>query len=107
MIDQLDYRLEFVKNYAQCEVYNFRSLKDPVLFIKKTTDYFGADVCIDAVGCEAAGNVPNTILGRKMLLQGGSTTALHWVINSVKKVVLFSLLVFMGLLMLWCRLAMY
>ena len=27
----------------------------------------------------------NTLLGRKLLLQGGSTTALHWAINSVKK----------------------
>ncbi|PAM96129.1 glutathione-dependent formaldehyde dehydrogenase, partial [Flavobacterium sp. IR1] len=53
--------------------------------IKKITDYLGADVCIDAVGCEAAGDTMNTLLGRKMLLQGGSTTALHWAINSVKK----------------------
>jgi threonine dehydrogenase-like Zn-dependent dehydrogenase len=85
VIDQLEYRLEFVRNYAQCEAYNFRSLGDPVLFIKKTTDYFGADVCIDAVGCEAAGNTMQSILGRKMLLQGGSATALHWAINAVKK----------------------
>lgn len=85
VIDQLDYRLEFASKYAQCEAYNFRSMNDPVLFIKKTTDYFGADVCIDAVGCEAAGDTMNTILGRKTLLQGGSTTALHWAINGVKK----------------------
>lgn len=85
VIDQYDYRLEFVKDYAQCEVYNFKELEDPVVFIKKTTDSLGADVCIDAVGAEAAGNTMNTLLGRKMLLQGGSTTALHWAINSVKK----------------------
>lgn len=85
VIDQLDYRLEFVKNYAQCDVYNFKELEDPVVFIKKITDSLGADVCIDAVGCEAAGDAMNTLLGRKLLLQGGSTTALHWAINSVKK----------------------
>lgn len=85
VLDQLDYRLEFVKQYAQCEAYNFRGMKDPVLFIKKTTDYYGADVCIDAVGCEAAGSLPQTILGRKMLIEGGSATALHWAINSVKR----------------------
>ncbi|WP_298246721.1 zinc-dependent alcohol dehydrogenase [uncultured Christiangramia sp.] len=85
VIDQLDYRLEFVKKYAQCEVYNFKSLEDPAVFIKKQTDSLGADVCIDAVGAEAAGNTMNTLLGRKLLLQGGSTTALHWAINSVKK----------------------
>lgn len=85
VIDQLDYRLEFVKKFAQCEVHNFNELEDPVVFIKKTTDSLGADVCIDAVGCEAAGNTMNTLLGRKLLLQGGSMTALHWAINSVKK----------------------
>jgi threonine dehydrogenase-like Zn-dependent dehydrogenase len=85
VIDHLEYRLDFVRQYAQCEVYNFRSMKDPVVFLKKTTDWFGADVCIDAVGCEAAGNAIQTITGRKGLLQGGSTTALHWAINSVKK----------------------
>ena len=85
IIDHLDYRLEFARKYAQCEAYNFRSLGDPVLFLKKTTDWFGADVCIDAVGSEAAGNAMQTIAGRKLLLRGGSATALHWAINSVKK----------------------
>ena len=85
LIDQVDYRLEFAEKYAQCEVHNFKHLEDPVVFIKKTTDSLGADVCIDAVGCEAAGNTMNTLLGRKMLMQGGSTTALHWAINAVKK----------------------
>lgn len=85
IIDRIDYRLEFAKNYAQCEAYNFDDLEDPVLFIKKITDWFGADVCIDAVGCEADGDPMQTITGRKLLLQGGSATALHWAINSVKK----------------------
>lgn len=85
VIDQLDYRLEFAEKYAQCEVYNFKSIGDPVVFIKTITDSLGADVCIDAVGCEAAGDAMNTLLGRKLLLQGGSTTALHWAINGVKK----------------------
>ena len=85
VIDHLEYRLDFVRNYAQCEAYNFRSIGDPVLFLKKATDFYGADVCIDAVGCEAAGSALQTITGRKMLLQAGSATALHWAINSVKK----------------------
>jgi threonine dehydrogenase-like Zn-dependent dehydrogenase len=85
IIDQLDYRLEFAKNYAKCEAYNFNDMEDPVMFIKKTTDYFGADVCIDAVGCEAAGSALQTITGRKLMLQAGSATALFWAINSVKK----------------------
>jgi threonine dehydrogenase-like Zn-dependent dehydrogenase len=85
VIDHLEYRLDFVKKYAQCEAYNFRSMDDPVVFLKRTTDWLGADVCIDAVGCEAAGSAMQTILGRKTLLQSGSATALHWAINSVKK----------------------
>ncbi|MCU7513062.1 MAG: glutathione-dependent formaldehyde dehydrogenase [Ignavibacteria bacterium] len=85
VIDHIDYRLEFAKNYSQCEVHNFRDLRDPVVFAKQTTDALGADVVIDAVGCEAAGNAMETLMGRKIPLQGGSTTALHWAINSVKK----------------------
>jgi threonine dehydrogenase-like Zn-dependent dehydrogenase len=85
IIDHLDYRLEFARRYAQCEAYNFKSMDDPVVFLKKTTDYFGADVCIDAVGCEAAGSAMQTITGRKLMLQAGSATALQWAINSVKK----------------------
>jgi threonine dehydrogenase-like Zn-dependent dehydrogenase len=85
VIDHVEYRLEFVKNYAQCEAYNFRSIGDPVLFLKKATDWFGADVCIDAVGCEAAGSALQTITGLKLMMQAGSATALHWAINSVKK----------------------
>ncbi len=60
-------------------------MQDPVLFLKKTTDYFGADVCIDAVGCEAAGSALQSISGRRLMLQAGSATALIWAINSVKK----------------------
>lgn len=85
VIDHVEYRLEFVRNYAQCEAYNFLSLQDPVLFIKKTTDWFGADVCIDAVGGDAAGSAMHTITGKKLLLQAGAATALHWAINAVKK----------------------
>lgn len=85
VIDHLEYRLDFVRTYAQCEAYNFRSIGDPVLFLKKATDWYGADVCIDAVGADAAGSALQTITGRKLLLQAGSATALHWAINSVKK----------------------
>jgi threonine dehydrogenase-like Zn-dependent dehydrogenase len=85
IIDHIDYRLEFAKKYAQCEAYNFKSMDDPVVFLKRETDYFGADVCIDAVGCEAEGSAMQTITGRKLMLQAGSATALQWAINSVKK----------------------
>jgi len=85
IIDHLNYRLEFAKQYAYCEAYNFKEMDDPVVFLKKATDWYGADVCIDAVGCEASGDALQTILGKKMLFQAGTTTALHWAVNSVKK----------------------
>lgn len=85
VLDQVEYRLDFVRRYANAEVYNFKSIGNPVDFFKKITDYYGADVCIDAVGCEAAGSPAQTFMGRKALLEGGSTTALQWAINSVKR----------------------
>ncbi|MDO7849779.1 zinc-dependent alcohol dehydrogenase [Hymenobacter sp. M29] len=86
ILDRLDYRLEFAKNFAKCEAYNFETdMEDPVMFLKKQTDWIGPDACIDAVGAEAQGNALQTITGRKSLLQAGSATAVHWAINSVRK----------------------
>ena len=85
VVDHVEYRLEFVKKYAQCEVINFKEVNDMAVHIKKMTDWLGADVCIDAVGCEAAGSALQTVTGRYMKLQGGTATALHWAINSVRK----------------------
>src|SRR5688572_10692066 len=53
--------------------------------IKKMTDWLGADVCIDAVGCDASGSALHSVTGKIMMLQGGSAIALHWAINSVRK----------------------
>jgi threonine dehydrogenase-like Zn-dependent dehydrogenase len=85
VIDHIDYRLEFVRDYAPAEVYNYKELDDVVVFLKKTTDWLGADVCIDAVGAEATGRVMQTLLGKQLHLMGGAATALQWAINSVKK----------------------
>ena len=85
MVDHVEYRLEFVKNYAQCEVINFKEVDDMAVHIKKMTDWLGADVCIDAVGCEASGSAMQTLTGRYLKWQAGAATALHWAINSVRK----------------------
>ncbi|UVW30232.1 zinc-dependent alcohol dehydrogenase [Massilia sp. H6] len=85
VVDHVDYRLEFVKRYAQCEIVNFKEVRDMAEHIKKMTDWMGADVCIDAVGCEASGNAMQTLTGRYLMAQAGSATALHWCINSVRK----------------------
>jgi S-(hydroxymethyl)glutathione dehydrogenase/alcohol dehydrogenase len=85
VIDYLHYRLEFARNYAPAEVYDFREIDDMAVFIKKQTDSLGADVCIDAVGADASGNILHTIFGKKIPLEAGSAIPLHWAINSVKK----------------------
>ena len=85
VIDHVEYRLDFARKYCPAEVYNFREIDDMAVFIKKETDSLGADVCIDAVGGDAAGSAMHTLFGTKLKLEAGSAIALHWAINSVKK----------------------
>jgi len=85
VVDELGYRLEFAKVLTpEIEVIDFRHTKDVVGAIRKMTDGRGADVCIDAVGCEARGNAVQTVLGR-MMMQAGSPTAIGWAIDSVRR----------------------
>jgi threonine dehydrogenase-like Zn-dependent dehydrogenase len=85
VVDHIEYRLEFVRRFAQCETIDFKSVADMAIHIKKMTDGLGADVCIDCVGCEAAGSALQWLTGVKLKMQAGSATALHWAINSVRK----------------------
>ena len=85
VVDHVDYRLEFVQRYAQCEVVNFKEVDDMAVHIKGMTDWLGADVCIDAVGCEAEGSFLQRLTGVRMKLQSGAATVLHWAINSARK----------------------
>jgi threonine dehydrogenase-like Zn-dependent dehydrogenase len=85
VIDEHEYRLDFVARYAPAEVYNFREIDDMAVFMKKQTDGLGADVCIDAVGGDAQGSALHTMFGVKLKLEAGSALPLHWAINSVKK----------------------
>lgn len=85
VVDSLDYRLEYARNFAKAETVNYLEVDDIVVALKKMTDYLGADVCIDCVGAEADGNALHTIMGVKMKLAAGAGTALQWCINSVRK----------------------
>ncbi|HWI23920.1 MAG TPA: zinc-binding dehydrogenase, partial [Lysobacter sp.] len=85
VVDHVDYRLDFVSKYGPAETVNFKEVDDMAIHIKKMTDWLGADVCIDAVGCEADGNFLQSLTGVRMKLQAGAATALHWCINSVRK----------------------
>lgn len=85
VVDHLEYRLEFARNWAQCEIVNFKEVDDMAIHLKKMTDWLGADVCIDAVGAEAVGNALQHLTGVKLKIQSGAATVLHWCINSVRK----------------------
>lgn len=43
VVDHLEYRLEFLKRFAQCEVIDFKEVDDMAIHIKKVTDWLGAD----------------------------------------------------------------
>jgi threonine dehydrogenase-like Zn-dependent dehydrogenase len=85
VVDCVEYRLAFVKQFAQCETVDFKTVDDMAMHIKKMTDWLGADVCIDCVGAEASGSALQRLTGVKLKMQAGSATALHWAINSVRK----------------------
>ena len=67
---------------SDIHIYN---VDDMAVHLKKMTDWLGADVCIDAVGCDASGSLLHSLTGKVMMLQGGSAIALHWAINSARK----------------------
>lgn len=86
VVDELDYRLDFARRFAQYETLNFREVRDPVWYLKKQSDWLGWDAAIDAVGCEARGSALQRGMGiRPFKLQGGSAIALYWAIDAVRK----------------------
>jgi len=85
VVDHIDYRLEFARQFAHAETLNFTQVDDVVQWMKETTEYLGADVCIEAVGAEADGAFFQHVTSAKLKLQGGSPVALNWCIDSVRK----------------------
>lgn len=85
VVDQLEYRLEKARTFAQAETINFAEVDDVVVEMKKQTDYLGADSVIDAVGAEADGSLVQQVTATKLKLQGGSPVALNWAIDGVRK----------------------
>lgn len=85
VVDHLDYRLDFISKWGPAETINFTHLKDPVVYMKKITDYIGADVAIDAVGCDASGSAMQSLMGFQLKMQAGNAVAAMWAVNSVRK----------------------
>jgi threonine dehydrogenase-like Zn-dependent dehydrogenase len=83
-VDCVDYRLEFAQKYNNVEIVNFNQCDDVLAVLRRMTDGRGADVCIDAVGCEALGSLPQTVSG-KIMLQAGAPTALFWSVHAARR----------------------
>jgi threonine dehydrogenase-like Zn-dependent dehydrogenase len=83
-VDRVPYRLEFAKKYNNVETVNFDEVDDILAVLKKMTDGRGADVCIEAVGCEASGSKIQKASGLAMI-QAGSPTALFWSIHAARR----------------------
>jgi threonine dehydrogenase-like Zn-dependent dehydrogenase len=84
-VDCLDYRLDFARSYNGVETVHFEEVGDVVSHLLRMTDGRGADVCIDAVGCEAKGSLPQSLFGVRAKLMAGSAAAINWSIASVRK----------------------
>jgi alcohol dehydrogenase len=85
VVDHIEERLAKAREFAHAETVNFAEHDDIVVTMKRTTDFLGADVVIDAVGAEADGNFTQHVTAAKLKLQGGSPIALNWAIDSVRK----------------------
>lgn len=85
VVDHLDYRLAFVRKFAQVETVNWREVDDVVLHVEELTGGRGADVTIDAVGCEASGSHVHDLLGKTLKLEAGAATALEWCVHTTRK----------------------
>jgi threonine dehydrogenase-like Zn-dependent dehydrogenase len=85
IIDHIDYRLEFAKNYAKCEAYNFKDMEDPVVFLKKRPTGMALMFVSTASAARPKAIRCKRFSGRMALMQAGAATALQWAINSVKK----------------------
>jgi threonine dehydrogenase-like Zn-dependent dehydrogenase len=83
-VDNVDYRLAFARKFANVETANFDEIDDIVMWIKDQTEGRGADVTIDAVGCEASGSKLHKLLGM-VKGESGSPAALNWCIQSTRK----------------------
>jgi threonine dehydrogenase-like Zn-dependent dehydrogenase len=83
-VDQVGYRLAFAREYNNVETVDFSEHEDVLAELKRITDGRGADVCIEAVGCEASGSYAQKLSGA-MKLQAGSPTALFWSIHAARR----------------------
>jgi len=85
VVDAVEERLAFVKRFADAETVDYRRVGDVVSHLKRVTDGRGADVCIDAVGCEASGSAVHVALGKYAKLESGNPIVVQWCIDVARK----------------------
>ncbi len=87
VIDEVDYRLEFARRWAQVETVNFREVGnyDVVAWLRDQTNGRGPDSCIDAVGLEAVGDPVQGVIGKTLKMQSGNPVVLTWCVDAVRK----------------------
>jgi threonine dehydrogenase-like Zn-dependent dehydrogenase len=84
LVDHHDYRLEFGAAAYGVVPINFDRIEDPAEEIVRRTDYRGVDAVIDAVGFEAKGSLPDTVL-TNLRIEGSAGTALRQAIAAVRR----------------------
>ena len=84
MVDHHPYRLEFAADKYGAEPLDFDKVDDPAEEIIRRTDRRGADAVIDAVGFEAKGSVPETVMAN-LKLEGGSGFVLRQAIAATRR----------------------
>jgi threonine dehydrogenase-like Zn-dependent dehydrogenase len=84
IVDHHPYRLEFAAEHYGAIPLDFDKLDDPAEEIVRGTDRRGVDVVIDAVGFEAKGSLPETVM-TKLKLEGSAGTALRQCIAAVRR----------------------
>lgn len=84
-MDYVDERLDRARTFSQAETVDLSATDDIVTRLRRMTDGRGPDVVIDAVGLEADGSLLQTVLGRKLKLQAGSSAVINWAIHAVRR----------------------
>jgi threonine dehydrogenase-like Zn-dependent dehydrogenase len=84
LVDHHGYRLEYARESYGVVPIDFDEVEDPAEEIIRRTDFRGVDAVIDAVGFEAKGSVPETIL-TNLRLEGSSGKVLRWAIAAARR----------------------
>jgi threonine dehydrogenase-like Zn-dependent dehydrogenase len=84
IVDHHPHNLEFAAEHFGAIPLNFDLVGDPAEEIVRRTDHRGVDAVIDAVGFEAKGSLPDTLMA-KLKIEGSSGSAIRQSIAAVRR----------------------